>query len=57
MVDSYQPPSLAKKSATPIGKKTTPIAKMAGMTLDAVSIGCHAGNFCCRNFVSANAKA
>jgi hypothetical protein len=41
---------LANNSATPIGMKIMPTANMAGMTVDAVKIGCHAGSFCCRKF-------
>ena len=40
-------------SATPRGMKAMPMAKKAGSTVLAVSIGCQAGNFCCLNFVSA----
>jgi len=41
------------RRATPSGINTTPIAINAGKTVPAVMIGCHAGNFCCLNFVSA----
>ena len=38
--------------ATPKGMKAMPMAKKAGKTVLAVSMGCHAGNFCCLNLVS-----
>ena len=38
--------------ATPSGMNAMPIAKKAGSTVPAVIMGCHAGNFCCLNFVS-----
>jgi len=31
----------------------TPTANSTGRTVPAVMMGCHAGNFCCLNFVSA----
>lgn len=37
---------------TPSGMNTMPIAKNTGNTLDAVIIGCHAGNLCCLKAVS-----
>lgn len=43
--------------ATPSGMKAMPIAKNAGRTVPAVIIGCHAGNFCCLNFVSAKTQS
>lgn len=39
--------------AIPSGINAIPMAKKAGSTVPAVRIGCHAGNFCCLNFVSA----
>jgi len=36
--------------------KAIPMAKKAGSTVPAVIIGCHAGNFCCLNFVSVKYK-
>jgi len=39
--------------ATPRGMNVTPTANSTGRTVPAVMIGCHAGNFCCLNFVSA----
>ena len=39
-------------NATPRGMNAIPIAKKAGRTVPAVMMGCHAGSFCCLNFVS-----
>ena len=38
--------------ATPSGINATPTANSTGRTVPAVMIGCHAGSFCCLNFVS-----
>jgi len=38
--------------ATPSGINVTPTANSTGSTVPAVIIGCHAGSFCCLNFVS-----
>lgn len=38
--------------AIPTGRKTIPIRKNTGRTVEAVRIGCHAGSFCCLNFES-----
>ena len=40
------------RRATPRGINAMPIAKNAGITVPAVRMGCHAGSFCCLNFVS-----
>ena len=41
--------------ATPSGTNAMPIAKKTGSTVPAVMMGCHAGSFCCLNFVSRTA--
>jgi len=42
------------RRATPRGMNATPTANSTGSTVPAVMMGCHAGNFCCLNFVSAH---
>ena len=51
---SIPTPLEVTRSAIPSGINAIPMAKKAGKTVPAVKIGCHAGNFCCLNFVSRN---
>lgn len=39
-------PELTVIRMAPIGTKMTPTTRNAGITVEAVRIGCHAGSFC-----------
>jgi hypothetical protein len=47
-------PPLTLMSMAPIGTKIMPTIRKAGITVEAVRIGCHAASFCCRKRVSGN---